>query len=166
MRSFFQFAFRRSDGSTKFVVVEAATEEQCECVKEAVAAGLDERCVLLAEFANAFAVRLYNDAFQVVEFAEFMADLAGFDGLPTALQERITAACEVEEAAPVRAEAKSQPEAVPGQSERLVAALVGMGFRKGSVSKWVQTLGPRAESAPLPALVKDGVRALVSAPAN
>ncbi len=158
MRSFFQFAFRCNDGSTKFILVETVTAEQAECLKEAVASGLDERCILLACFTDCSAAQTFNGAFSTVEFAEFMADLTGFDGLPEALQARIEAAAQVQ-AAPATP-------TVPGQSAQLVQALVKMGFGKGVVNEWVRSLGPRAESTPLPALVKDGIRALVSAPSN
>jgi hypothetical protein len=158
MRTVFQFAFRCSDGSTKFLLVEAVNAEQAACVREAVGAGLDERCILLAAFAGCEEASVHNSAFSHVEFVDFMADLAGFDGLPEALQARIERAAGGEPEAPVKA--------TPDQVERLTGALTKLGFGAGSVKKWVKSIGPRAETAPLDALVKDGIRALVSAPAN
>lgn len=158
MRTFFQFAFRCSDGSTKFILVEASNDEQKECVEEAVGAGLNERCMLLATFAKCSAVSLHNGAFTVVGFTEFMADLAGFEGLPEALQARIERAAGGEPEVPV--------ETAAVQAERLTSALTRLGFGSGNVKRWVKSIGMRAETAPLDALVKDGIRALVSAPAN
>ena len=160
MRSFFQFAFRCADGSTKFIVVEAESAAQAECVKEAVGRGL-ENCILLATFVNCESVSLVNEAFVMSGFVDFMADMAGFDEMPRKLQAKIEAAARVEEALPVAAEA-----APSGQTDRLVTALTGLGFGSKNVKKWVQSLGPKAETRDLPSLVKDGVKALVSAPAN
>lgn len=167
MRSVFQFAFRCADGSTKFIMVETVSVEQRQCVLEAMKAGLDERLLLLADFQNVFAFTTHNGAFSTVEFAEFMADLAGFDSFPESLQARVEAACEIQAPPAVQAAPKALPAApVAGQADKLVAALLNMGFRKGNVNKWVQGLGSRAETAPLPVLVKDGIRALVDCPAN
>lgn len=164
MRSFFQFAFRCADGSTKFIVVEAESAAQADCVKEVVGCGLSEKCILLAIFTNCISVTLANDAFVVVGFAEFMADMAGFDDMPRELQERIEAAAEVAEEAPMKPAAKGA--CVAGQTDKLVTALTGLGFGTKNVKKWVQSLGPNAETRDLPSLVKDGVKALVSTPAN
>jgi hypothetical protein len=160
MRSFFQFAFRCADGSTKFIIVEVESAEQAGCVEEVVGRGL-ETCILLATFNDCSSVTLSNGAFVVVGFVDFMADMAGFDDMPRALQIRIEAAAggtpDLEE---------TPATVVTGQSDRLVSALTGLGFGAKHVKKWVQSLGAKAESRDLPSLVKDGVRALVSAPAS
>lgn len=156
MKTFFQFAFQRPDGTTRFLVVEAETEEQKECVEEAIRSGIDERCILLAAFQGASGVELYNGAFSLVGFAEFMADVAGFESLPEWLQDRVEAAA--------AGAAEALPTG-PSQAELLASALTKMGFGAGVVRKWIKSIGSRAESAPLETLVKDGVRALVSLPA-
>jgi hypothetical protein len=160
MRSFFQFAFRCSDGSTRFIVAETKSSAQADCMTEVIDVGL-EKCILLATFTNCASVTLANEAFVVVGFAEFMADMAGFDSMPRGLQERIADAA----AGGEEPELAAKP-ATAGQSDKLVTALTGLGFGVKSVKKWVQSLGPKAETRDLPSLVKDGVKALVSAPAN
>jgi len=160
MRSFFQFAFRCSDGSTKFILVETESVVQAECVKEVSGRGL-EKCILLATFEGCSAVTLANEAFVVVGFVDFVADMAGFDELPEKLQLKIEAAASAEEAPETPA-----PRPKAGQTDKLITALTGLGFGSKNVKKWVQSLGARAESQPIESLVKDGVKALVSAPAN
>lgn len=46
------------------------------------------------------------------------------------------------------------------QVDQLTFALVGMGFKVSLVSRFVGSLGDRVETAPLPDLIKEGLRAL------
>lgn len=160
MSSIFQFAFRCSDGSTKFLLLETESTAQAECVKEVMGHGLSEQCILLAVFTGCVSVMVANDAFSTVGFAEFMADVAGFDSMPEDLQLRIEAA-----AAPQTEELRKTLSATR-QTDQLVSALTGLGFGAKNVKKWVQSLGQKAEVQDLPSLVKDGVKALVSAQAS
>lgn len=135
-------------------------------MKEAVSRGI-ERCILLAVFHNCEEAIIVNSAFTQVGFAEFMMDLAGFDAMPKALQAKVEQAAEESGGATAVGTIPALlPSPAAGQTNKLISALTGLGFGAPSVKKWVKSIGVRAESENLPILVKDGVRALVSANPN
>ncbi len=166
MNTAFQFALQCSDGSTKFVMVEAETEEQAECVEEAVVGGtMAEGCRLLAAFRGCVHTDLFNDAFVTVDFSTFMADLAGFDSMDESTQRKVAAAAEGPCTAPVQIpvrEKKALTEVRSENSEKLTFALTALGFKKQKIQAWLKEVGPKVESERLDDLVKAGIAALAS----
>jgi RuvA, C-terminal domain len=50
----------------------------------------------------------------------------------------------------------------PKSAEQLSAALVGLGFKRPEVTRFVTSVGVRADKEPMTDLVKEGLRALAS----
>jgi hypothetical protein len=177
----FQFALEnpRTGALVRFILVEANNPYAVAAIERVLIQNeqrVSENCRALCIFRDTTTNGIRDGLVEEIPYIDFMTDIVepGWllaDPVNVSCFNRSISAEEKEYAlaktrmlgqAP-EVEATPMVEASePGQRVRLLAALTGMGFKKTAVSKFVDSLGARVDHAPLPDLLREGLRSLAS----